>query len=740
MGESPCRAVAVRRGLSSGVLGVAMLAVGATLSRLAAAIRGRGTLGHKALDVMSGSVLDLAAVIGVLAVLGALVTLLVPALLKSSRTAGWQRWGPLAVCLPLGFALGVLAIIAQEVKSERGAFPTMFDLMEGGSNASFIEGALGYVRYARIWISLLVGAVLVGAAIAFAKRRLKTQGLSPWRRWALGVLLAFGGAVALVQSVAVAQAAVANRFSPAALGDPLTGLVESSADLLRSRDAATPRDLVLKVELPPGDVDVGAGRIGWPPRRPAKPGEPCWPHPHARPLDRAAESKAGPPRAKALLDALEKVSGQLFSAEGPPVAVFLVSLESFRGDDLHALNPLAPRELDPFVNGLFEKAAADAGQGVLASTKTFQAGVRTAQGLGALTCGIGTLPYNLSVIRDLQPFPVRCVTDVLASAGFKGSFFYGSDATFDDMRHFLTEHGLKKVVSQLELPTDLPKGAWGGVTDFGVFDAAATGVAQALEESQAPQLSLVMSLSNHSPYTTPEDLPPEIEARVDGLLGTVSHHADAEDRRRLLTHAYTDLALQRFFEKLEALGIADRSLVLVMADHSTGETYVWGPDTFEPESDEAKTRIPFAVVIPEPFLARARARPALEKALREAQAALSGMPLSQNDVPSLVLALLAAHPQLGALPSEQRWHTLGGQLTSPWFKPAGDPATWIYGINGISELYVLDRQGQRLGGYEDSVFLKTRADRYRVTPRLIPVAATLKAAMESPEACTAVAR
>jgi hypothetical protein len=78
-----------------------------------------------------------------------------------------------------------------------------------------------------------------------------------------------------------------------------------------------------------------------------------------------------------------------------------------------------------------------------------------------------------------------------------------------------------------------------------------------------------------------------------------------------------------------------------------------------------------------------------------------------------------------ALPQASRWHSLGGQVTSPYFSAGGDPASYILGVNGISELYSLDRSGKRVGGYEDSVFLKTRVDRYRVTPRLIPISSTL---------------
>lgn len=50
----------------------------------------------------------------------------------------------------------------------------------------------------------------------------------------------------------------------------------------------------------------------------------------------------------------------------------------------------------------------------------------------------------------------------------------------------------------------------------------------------------------------------------------------------------------------------------------------------------------------------------------------------------------------------------------------------LLSINGVSELFTVDAKGERVGSYEDSVFLKTRADRYRVTPLLIPVTATLQ--------------
>lgn len=714
----------LRRGFVAGVGSVLVLAMAALPSRLSQALHGWGSVLPRVERLLAGALLDLSAALLLLAPLVALLTLAMPLLVARSRGARWQHLGGLVCAAPLGFLLWLLTVIAQEVKSERGAFPTVFDLAEGGTNAAFVTGAVGFFRYERIWLPALVGVFLAGLGL-FAAWRRQTPQLVAWGPWTAGVLggLLIASATVLVGAAVQAQD---NRFGPAALGDPLTGILESSVDLLSHRGPATPRQLVLTAELPPALSTTGAERLGWPPSTGA-----CAPHPHARPLDPTGEPALQDPTGRALLAALTRLSQALFADDVGPVAVFQLSLEGFRADDLRALNPAAPAAIAPFVNGLYEAHR----PGVLVSPKMFQAGVRTAHGVGAMLCGLGTLPYNLSFIRDLQPVALRCLPDLLADAGFEGSFYYGSDASFDEMRVFLEGHGYPRIVSQAELPASLPKGTWGGFTDFVVFDRAVDDVAQALEARGTPQHALVMSLSNHSPFTTPEDLPAEVTARVDRALAESVNRADADDRRRLVAYSYTDAAVERLFARLESQQISDRSIVVLAADHSTGHGYIWGKT--DPESDAAKAQIPFAIVIPPAFLARAKDRPAVDLALAEIQGLLDQAPLSQNDVPAMLLAVLRAQPALAALPQAARWHTLGGQVLSPYFRPGGDPSTSLLGINGVSELFALDRAGVRVGPYEDSVFLKTRADRYRVTPRLIPVTATLRELLRCADQATA---
>lgn len=722
------RSPALRRGFLSGLGAVGLLFVAAVPSRLALALRGWASLPVRVERALAGVTLDLSAVVLVLVPVVAALTFLAPLVVSGLRGPRWQRLGAMLASLPAGFVLWLLTVMAQEVKSERGAFPTMFDLAEGGGNASFVEGTLGFARYERVWFPALIGLLLAGGVLTWVLRR-RVGEVLPWRPWAAGVLGGLGAGTGAVLVVALGLASLSNRYSAAALGDPLTGLVESTLDLLQHRGPATPRQLVLEAELPRELAATGARRLGWPPRGEGPLSVECGRHPYARPLDVEREPMPRDARGRELVRALRRASEALFADEGlGDTSVFFLSLEGFRADDVHALNPRAPRGLAPFVNGLYEAARAG-GQGVLAASTLYQAGVRTAQGLGAFTCGVGTLPYNLSFIRDLHPFPLRCVPDVLGDAGFESAFFYGSDLSFDEMHHFLPAHRFGEVLGQEQFPREAPKGTWAAVTDFAVFDAAVARAAKA----RGPRFSWVMSLSNHSPFTPPEDLPAAVTARVEAALGEVPHRADADDRLRLLTYSYTDAAVERLFARLEAERLAERSLVLLAADHSTGHAYVWGAEATE--TDAQKAQIPFAVVVPEALRARARDRAGLEAALGEAQRLLEAAPLSQNDVPALVLALLWAHPAVKALPEAQRWHTLGGQVTSPWFEPGGEPGAAVLGINGVSELYALDRAGALVGGYEDSVFLKTRADRYRVTPRLIPVTVTLVDVMRADTSC-----
>jgi hypothetical protein len=338
-----------------------------------------------------------------------------------------------------------------------------------------------------------------------------------------------------------------------------------------------------------------------------------------------------------------------------------------------------------------------------------------------MTCGLGTLPWNLSFIRDLQPLELRCTIDVLHDAGATSSVWYGSDLKFDNMRRYFEAQRVTTIMSQAELPTGLPLGSWDAVADLAVVDAAVAGVAaQVAKDPQRPHHAMVMTLSNHSPFTAPQDLPDIVKSRVEALYASAPR-AEEEDRRRLMTFSYTDFVIERLFTRITELGLADRAVVVLTADHSTGHRYVWGEGR---ETDEAFGRIPFAIVLPAAVRARAVDDVAVQAAMARSQDLLDGGPLSLNDVPALLLAVLSATPTLAKLPHEKRWHTMGGQITSPHFRAFADDAV-IHGINGVSQLVAFDARGVRIGEATRASFLQSSADRYRLTPPLLPMAAPL---------------
>jgi len=722
-------------GLQAGLWSVALLVLAAVPARLSLAIRGGATSSMTDLErTMAGVVVDASAVLVVVVVLTALLTATLPIGVRGLRRPLWQRAGPLLCSLPLAAATMVITMVAQQVRAERGAFPTAFDIMESGTNASFIEGIFGYLGYTHIWVPAVLSVVVVGVALGLVLRRRPHHQVHAWPAWGTGLAVGLGAGVLPVHmlSLALSSSLAPEILRPDSLGEPLAGLVDSSLDLLRYGADMTPRQLIVDLE-PTADVhDEGAALLGWPGMATG-----AGPHPYARALDSVDEPATPHPRGTALVQSLQRVSSMLFVGVGqPPPIVFHLLLEGFRADDLHALNPDAPRDLAPFINGLYDRAGvpprdaattddgtddSDSDDAVLVGRQMYQAGVRTAQGLGAMTCGLGTLPYNLSFIRDLQPMSMRCTADVLHDAGYSMSAWYGSDIGFDNMQRYLEAHHTTRVVSQKELPTDLPKGTWDAVTDFALVDAVVEGVAKShgpgMASADAPHMALVMSLSNHSPFTAPEDVPPALQARVTALLPQAPR-ADEEDRRRLLTFAYTDDAVARFFAGLHRTGLDRRAIVVLMADHSTGHRYVWGKGL---ETDAAKGQIPFAMVVPAAFRARVADKGGLDAALTVAQQHLDGGPLSLNDVPALLLALLSKSTAVSSLPADKRWHTMGGQVTSPYFRAIKADAV-IHAVNGVSEIVALDGQGQRVGDAESSSFLKSSADRYRLTPSLIPAA------------------
>lgn len=629
--------------------------------------------------------------------------------------------------LPL---LWLVSESAEEFRIQRGIDPTWFDFRLAWGDPAFVSSSLHIFLYRRHAVPSAVALGLLALAwLGFRVLSRHFGAASPGFTlvgFALTVAISDGLSLLPIDPRARLFHTLTDR---SVVGQPFTTLFEPFG----ARPANVQLGLssvIGHARITPRDLPVGAALLGLPPPPVLfPPAAACTPHPFARSFradgeERARATGAAPPhaaRAASLLLSLESLSAALFAGPREAPLVLEIMLEGFRADDVHALNPNAAPDVAPFMSKLYE-GAVNGGNAVLASRRTFQAGVRTAQALSALTCGLGTLPFGISLGRDLGPLPFRCLPDVLEDAGFGANFYYGARVSFDNMDAFLNLHGFSRIVGQWQLPPGLPAVYW-GVTDRSLFDAV---LAESKTFDARARFAILMTVSNHMPFAEPGDLPDAIRARVQADLEGTHNLAGHDDLPRLLTLSYTDDAFEQFIARFGASPLGSRSIVVALGDHSTSDRFVWPrPDGARADTDDARSRIPFVILFPEALILASEDPGRTRDAIRAANAELDRLPISENDVPSLLLALLSKSAELRRLPPEARWHTLGGAVTSPWFGgPTGESAA-LSGIDSATEFFSLDAEGRRIGPVANAGPLEAASDLYTACPPLQPVRSLL---------------
>jgi hypothetical protein len=706
---------------------------------------------------------DLAVPVGAVGLIALGIAMLVRR--KKSESVSWRTsmrvlTATIAVTSVLVY---FISSMAAEFKIDRGVDATLFDLYAGKGWSNPFATIVAFMMLRR---HLLPGIFALAAACAvfvlFYRRVMKAAPI-PKRAPMLvsfGVVSVLGYLLALIPldpHVRVFRT-ITDRH---VVGEPFMNLFATFGESQENVHLGM-KGLIERAHFSAAQSRGGEALLGLP-ARDAAPNAAggadakidCASHPFARAFPNAGVEDAMPGAlghhaidadAQETLALLEQLSAELYAGRSTPIDLWQVMLESFRADDLHALSPAAPRAVTPFVNSLYEVAAgatrpenepadtlpleakARLGRGaVIGFRNVWQSGSRTSQGLSSYMCGLGMLPYGLSATRDFGQIPLRCVPDVLIDAGFVGAFFYGGSPSFDEMDTFLLAHGFHEIVGQMQMPASLP------TSEVGVSDRAIVGHSTALLGSRTgaggpdatrARYVLIMSGSNHIPYRRPDDLPPEIESRVDAIIEhTKGFAGTSDDAARLRTFAYTDQALAELLTSVEKSGGLDRTIFVFGADHATAEPFVW-PTSDSWSIDAAHARIPFVIVLPEPLIEKSAHPDVVRDLVQKLNAAINRRPWAQNDTPLLLLTLLSKSPGMQALVAENRWHTLGGARTSPFFTPPREDVA-VVGIDCKAEFFGTNARGESVLPRERASFVKNADEMYTVSPTLIPIAASL---------------
>jgi hypothetical protein len=261
--------------------------------------------------------------------------------------------------------------------------------------------------------------------------------------------------------------------------------------------------------------------------------------------------------------------------------------------------------------------------------------------------------------------------------------------------------------------------------------------ARALADSAArppdrPQYNVVLTLTNHFPFTLPPGAPDEITARIRTIVERSGRPVSTDEVARLQTFAYTDHALGVFLAGLDDSGAAAQSIIVAVADHATSDRGIWqqGSEASLGPQQVVASRIPLLIVFPEPLIAGARDPAQVRAAIRRVNELLGAHPSSQNDIPLLVLELLTHYPPMRSIATAWRWHTLGGQVLSPYFR-APHPDAEVLGIDALSRLVWARGDGRLIPTDEVARPTLDPAEVPAVAGSLLPAAAFLAAFLQT---------
>jgi phosphoglycerol transferase MdoB-like AlkP superfamily enzyme len=180
---------------------------------------------------------------------------------------------------------------------------------------------------------------------------------------------------------------------------------------------------------------------------------------------------------------------------------------------------------------------------------TYASGTRTVRGLEALTASFPPIP-TVSIVRRPGNEGIATWGRVMRDLGYDTSFLYGGYGYFDNMNAFYAGNGFE-VLDRNAIDNVRFENIW-GVADEDLFDLAMRHFSE-LHSQGKPFFSIVMTTSNHKPYTFRPGLESQgIPEKGGGRKAGVK---------------YADYALGYFLREAEKQPWFNDTVFVVVADH-----------------------------------------------------------------------------------------------------------------------------------------------------------------------------
>jgi len=171
----------------------------------------------------------------------------------------------------------------------------------------------------------------------------------------------------------------------------------------------------------------------------------------------------------------------------------------------------------------------------------YASGTRTVRGLEAIATSLPPIP-SVSVLRRPGNEDIANWGTVMRRHGYRTSFLYGGYGYFDNMNYFFAHNGFDvRDRAQIAKPVRF-ENIW-GVSDEDLFDSALS-YYDTLAQGGEPFFSIIMTTSNHKPFTFRAGVPgvqPKGGGRESGVR--YADHAQGNFLREARRHAWFDNTL-----------------------------------------------------------------------------------------------------------------------------------------------------------------------------------------------------
>lgn len=220
--------------------------------------------------------------------------------------------------------------------------------------------------------------------------------------------------------------------------------------------------------------------------------------------------------------------------------VVLIAVESLSADYLTHFG--SQENITPHLDKLAQES--------LFFTQYYATGNRTVRGLEALTLGIPPTAGS-AVVRRPNNHDLFSLASVLNKKGYDSKFIYGGYGYFDNMNVFFANNGYQ-IVDRADFNDDEQGFAnvWGVADEYLYLRTLRE--ADKSYAANKPFFSLVLTTSNHRPYTFPQ-------GRID-----------APQKKWSSAVKYTDWAIAHFLQQAKQKPWFDNTLFVISADHCAG--------------------------------------------------------------------------------------------------------------------------------------------------------------------------